>query len=669
MESVDEIIIHSLNQLGLKIDEGSTISDLTDPDFVLQVTSICLKLIDPEIDIPKKMPSEISLKYRIGQNLSQTVKDLGYRNEIGYHFFLYPDASDLRKFFLWLVESLPKTEEVEYEEDIVGSARIYQNITFSLQEWSKKPISNLNDILDNKQKTKKPFKKFETSRLQVPTDHDMNKEIVKSYCEQYLDYVSGQTTHIAESVIEHNDEGVVQQQEESELASAALDAGEYQQDYLKKQQTENYQTLNNALQVGGTFFSRSSTNYTNFLSNFENSRIEFRAFNLERNQGSRFSNTSEFGQKKSNEEKTILLEFEREVLGKTKEEEERGKEKEKKKGKELLKEKIQEKMDPELAMENLKKTHEEKVNKIRMMISEMNETLDSVEIENKNYTDLIMQLKNQFTEEIETIRESEKEIEVKKKVINFLPKSEENISKLRQLNNQTCSTLVDLAGDWEKFRADLIKKIRELKQNVGGKKEMWKVKIEKIKVMRNEMKDLVYTIKEKEGVYKQLIKEFKKLPKNIHRANYTKRIIEIVKNVKKQKTGITKILSEIHDLQNKIHLTNGNISRSFGIADETLYKAAQNDLEKIGSKNAYLLVVEIHNIFSEIRTKLQNTGKMKNQISQLETEIELMKTRDTTLNMKKIQKDLEMVKKENKMIKKKFSKLKPNKKSSKKKKK
>ncbi len=62
-----------------------------------------------------------------------------------------------------------------------------------------------------------------------------------------------------------------------------------------------------------------------------------------------------------------------------------------------------------------------------------------------------------------------------------------------------------------------------------------------IKEMRARMKELIEEVTKKDERYKQLVEVFKQLPKD-NRANYTLRILEMVKNVKKQKVEINKVI-------------------------------------------------------------------------------------------------------------------------------
>lgn len=66
------------------------------------------------------------------------------------------------------------------------------------------------------------------------------------------------------------------------------------------------------------------------------------------------------------------------------------------------------------------------------------------------------------------------------------------------------------------------------------------------------MKELANEVHTKDDKYSELLEQFNALPKDLTRTYYTNRILEIVKNVKKQKVDINKVLftSFVHFLPN-----------------------------------------------------------------------------------------------------------------------
>jgi len=56
------------------------------------------------------------------------------------------------------------------------------------------------------------------------------------------------------------------------------------------------------------------------------------------------------------------------------------------------------------------------------------------------------------------------------------------------------------------------------------------------------------------------------------RSSYTRRILEIIGNIKKQKREITKVLQDTKDIQKDINTLTGRLDRTFAVADELIYK-------------------------------------------------------------------------------------------------
>ena len=53
---------------------------------------------------------------------------------------------------------------------------------------------------------------------------------------------------------------------------------------------------------------------------------------------------------------------------------------------------------------------------------------------------------------------------------------------------------------------------------------------------------------------------------------YTSRILEIISNIKKQKTDIDKVLKDTRELQKEINNINGQLDRQFTVTDDLLFK-------------------------------------------------------------------------------------------------
>ncbi|KAM7356573.1 coiled-coil domain-containing protein 22 homolog [Cochliomyia hominivorax] len=114
MDEVDKIIIHSLKQIGCKmeLDDDSEVFGLKHftPDLLVKTVSKCLKEIKTDAVLPKSLPENMAQRFTVATSLAEMCSTCGYRGDIGYQTFLYPNVVDIRRLFMFLIEQLPKEQ-------------------------------------------------------------------------------------------------------------------------------------------------------------------------------------------------------------------------------------------------------------------------------------------------------------------------------------------------------------------------------------------------------------------------------------------------------------------------------------------------------------------------------------------------------------------------------
>jgi predicted ribonuclease YlaK len=117
----------------------------------------------------------------------------------------------------------------------------------------------------------------------------------------------------------------------------------------------------------------------------------------------------------------------------------------------------------------------------------------------------------------------------------------------------------------------------------------------------------------------QVLDELNKLPKSINRQVYVNRIMDIVKNLEKQKADIQKVLTavclpasvvacsillisftgqilvDVRRVQKDINSTSETSKRSFAVADEVVYQAAKTKKDPF-STQAYKNVIALREV-------------------------------------------------------------------------
>nr|Q8I1H7.1 RecName: Full=Coiled-coil domain-containing protein 22 homolog [Drosophila erecta]AAO00992.1 CG9951-PA [Drosophila erecta] len=111
MDEVDKIIMHQLHQVDAAIEPTEELSGFT-PEQVVRAVSGCLAEISPDLQLPRTLPGgAMAQRFGVASSLAQGCKDSGYRGDIGYQTFLYPNAVELRRLLMFLIEQLPRERQ------------------------------------------------------------------------------------------------------------------------------------------------------------------------------------------------------------------------------------------------------------------------------------------------------------------------------------------------------------------------------------------------------------------------------------------------------------------------------------------------------------------------------------------------------------------------------
>ena len=113
MTDVDDIIVPILRQIGCKFkNDDISIANFSAEDIYHSV-AVSLRAIDKDKKFNTKLPSSKAARFRLTTMISSELSNMGYTaTKIGYDFFLYPNEKDMRILLMWLVNKLPKQEEL-----------------------------------------------------------------------------------------------------------------------------------------------------------------------------------------------------------------------------------------------------------------------------------------------------------------------------------------------------------------------------------------------------------------------------------------------------------------------------------------------------------------------------------------------------------------------------
>lgn len=112
MDEVDKIILHQLQQIDATIEATDQLTSFT-PEQVVRAVSSCLLEINPSMtELPRSLPgASMAQRFSVATTLAERCKESGYGGDIGYQIFLYPNAVELRRLFMYLIERLPRERQ------------------------------------------------------------------------------------------------------------------------------------------------------------------------------------------------------------------------------------------------------------------------------------------------------------------------------------------------------------------------------------------------------------------------------------------------------------------------------------------------------------------------------------------------------------------------------
>ncbi|XP_055894092.1 coiled-coil domain-containing protein 22 homolog [Biomphalaria glabrata] len=633
MEEVDRIIVHSLRSIGCDVEDDIQSLRQFGTELIIATVVQCLKVILGDIDLPSSLPPGMSARFRLGASLANHVQDLGYKGgDLGYQTFLYSNETEIRKIFMFLVEKLPKESSQAADEPIGASVLLQRAISTEIN--TQLSMAWLPSFLKDKgvrTRSKPPgwqiegaccLQHYHSCPVFIPKSignisNKVPKEL-RSYYIKHLPYVTNQTNlhrDLAPSIMEANSlEVAVSQDWENEWNQIGLASRLSQQEFKKRKYEKLLKMIKDRLQQDSQLQEKidSQTAISDLNQILTNIETQNKTGNV-KTKGSRFAHTEKL-QYAKDEEKTMSQ------IGPAVPEKDKDTE------------------------EELEKKRKEEVDSLRTELSSITAGLEKLELEVKKFSTGRQEMEEEMASQKKSIEEKNAAYKVKKRTLDLLPEAEANIEKLQQLVETSSQRLINLSKQWEAHRDPLIQQYNELSQLNSKRESEAEKKLEEIKLFRNKMKEVADDARRKEELHKQLVSEYERMTKDVNRSAYTRKILEIVANIKKQKQEIDKILVDTKSIQKEINSLTGKLDRTFTVTDELIFRDAKKD-EAV--KKAYRFLAALHENFEQLISTVEDTGVVMREIKDLEEQVEIESNKKVLSNLEKISVDLQQMKKEN----------------------
>lgn len=596
MEDVDKILILTLNHLGCDISEEVKSVGGFGIEEVVNAVVQCIRAINSDCELPTTLPQNMAQRFRVAASIAQAVKDVGYPSDVGYQSLLYPNETDLRKIFMFLIEKLPKDTAAVSDEPLNKAALIHRESKRKLSEALSQPwIPAHCRHVAQRYATQTSVTKYSTyhtrhflSKPYSPLDNlsKVSPEL-RSYFKKYSQRVTklvGYSYLFATLLNTH----AIQLQRDKILPISK----EKKNSEVFKLETLFFEEDVKMKSLDGLLSGSSA------LSSFKmfQSMVDIKDFEREGD----IKKNSPARELSINTEEQIYL-----------------------------------KREEQLAC--LQTEVSSIIIKTEECTQDIQESMST-----------LSKLTEELAKEEQLKEEQMAELKMKQRISSLLPDSAVNVQKLQVALKSTEEKMVRLQQQWEGHRQPLSEQLSLLTLEATNKKGSKDQMLSEMSELRDKMKAMVQDASRKETAFGQLKSQVEKMNKDINRSVYTKRIIDISAKVRKQKQEIDRVLADTRTIQKEINIVSGKLERTFTVVEGTAYKEAANN-ERV--RQVYRAVAAVHEGCGELVDIVRDTGAIQREIADLKEQVDLEKSKKVEENVEQLKIDLNQVKKENSSLK------------------
>lgn len=100
-----------------------------DHELVIRSLVLCLNNITSDANFPHILPASMSQRLKFATTITDHIKDIGFRGDIGYQTILYYNEVEARRILMFLIERLPR----EHDKSIHANENGEINLLFVLK--------------------------------------------------------------------------------------------------------------------------------------------------------------------------------------------------------------------------------------------------------------------------------------------------------------------------------------------------------------------------------------------------------------------------------------------------------------------------------------------------------------------------------------------------------
>jgi len=227
-----------------------------------------------------------------------------------------------------------------------------------------------------------------------------------------------------------------------------------------------------------------------------------------------------------------------------------------------------------------------------------------------------------------------------------------NLSKALEENNPEAlnsqikelqEKLESLEKEWEEYKNPILQDLKKKELREEKTKEKFSDKIEEIKLMKEEMKDMIEEVDYKDSLIELYKQEETKVTTSTNRNLFIKTTTDIVSKLKNQTSDIAKVNKDLSNMQRSVEMVREALKRSDAATDDLVFQETKKSSK---AKNIYQLLVEFRKKYESLIGFVEEQFKLQSSLRDLEIRIDSTYSRTANQDINKLKQDLQNIKAE-----------------------
>lgn len=589
--------------------------------------------------LPDKLPGNVAVRHRVATAVSNVIRQLGFAGEGGYNQLLYPAERDVRRLLSWVLQKLPRAD------DGLGSgamdparAKLFKN----LEAWLLAPVqsrTNEAKIAPN------DAAELISAEFSSWKSNSAINSVTKN-SRSLLDNITASLRAASSASSQPSQDGsflLPLSQPESLLKAYSVDGttAVASADSLRASSLPTLEQVSLSLrEPGGSHINiplrRSVPNVFpgSLLASYPSSFQRRAAF------------TVELVIRKAAEKRDLAAEAaaaaaaaaEKDAAPRVKTEDE------------ILRER------------------EEEVEKLQADADALQATVEALSSRCQMLSAMLPQLRAQQNQLQQSTVEIERAYLLRKGGLEMLPDAGRNIDRLTAEIEGAASKLLELGAEWDKHRLPLVSSIAEEELRLQNQEERAEAKVARVKEMKQQISEMGANYSAKEELEKRLTAEYAKVQQMMAAASngggdgesgseaivtrpvYTRRILDVVRQIRKQKSEIGRIVGDVRKVNAELAAVSDKVKKNAASATEMIDRAATINAKDQAYRQALKQVIALQDAFNAMLKAVSDAGAAENEMRDIENRIEQMQQRNDEERSKEIERDTASILEENKAM-------------------